>query len=99
MSFKEQAIADFSTFLNVEEFGDTVDFDGVPMACVHVDDEAPSTGEGITALESTLTTEASNFDTIPVVRQRVTIDGEQATVTRVDEEQGLVVLRLSWYEG
>jgi hypothetical protein len=40
VSFKDQAIADLPTFLNVDEFGDTVDIDGVTMACVLDNDEA-----------------------------------------------------------
>jgi hypothetical protein len=98
MSFRDQAIADLPTFLNVDEFGDTVDIDGVAMACVLVNDEVPTNMDGVTTLESTLYVRAADFIEAPVVRQRMTIGSRQANVIRVDEEQAMLVIRLSWYD-
>lgn len=97
MSFRDQAIADLPTFINVDEFGDTLEIDGAAMACVLVNDEAPTGMDGVTVLESTLYVRASDFVEPPVVRQRMTVGGKQANVIRVDQEQGMLVIRLQWY--
>lgn len=104
MSFKDAAIADLPTFLSTSEFGDVIDLDGDQVACVLVNDEAPgpSGDDGISLLESTLYIRASDEYKQPVVRQRVTItpaggDARQANIIRVDEEQGMLVIRLQWF--
>jgi hypothetical protein len=97
MNFRDQAIADLPTFLNVDEFGDSLVIDGVTMACVLVNDEAPTELDGISILESTLYVRASDFTEAPVVRQRMTVDGRQANVLRVDVEQGMLVIKLRWF--
>jgi hypothetical protein len=99
MDLRTQVVADLPTFVNVGEFANVVDIDGVSMSCVLVNDEAPSSGEGVTVLESTLYARASDFyvSAPPVVRQRITVDGRQANITRVDEEQGMLVIRLQWF--
>lgn len=96
MALRDQIAADLPTFLNVGEFGDTVKIDGVAMACVLVDDEAPGDQDGVSVLESTLYVRASDFAAAPVVRQRLTVGKRQADIIRVDEEQGLLVLHLRW---
>lgn len=97
MSFKEQAIADLPSFLDVGEFGDTVEIDGVTMACVLDDDEAPNSGDGLSVLEATLYVRAEDFVDPPVERQRLTVGGREWNITRVDEEQGMLLLRLQWF--
>jgi hypothetical protein len=98
MSLRDQVIADLPTFLDVGEFGDTVDIDGIAMACVLVNDDAPTDDVGVEVLESTLYARASDFVQLPVVRQRLTVGTRQANVTRVDEEQGMLVVRLRWFD-
>jgi hypothetical protein len=99
VSFKDQVTADLPTFLDVDEFADTITVDGAAVACVLINDEAPgaSEGDGISLLESTLYARAVDFDTPPVVRQRVTVNERQANIIRVNEEQGMLVIRLQWY--
>lgn len=97
MSFRDQAIADLPAFTNIAEFGDIVEIDGVPMACVLVNDEAPDGEDGVSVLESTLYAAASSFAEMPVVRQRMTIGTRLANVQKVDEEQGMLVVRLRWF--
>lgn len=97
MAFRDQAIADLPAFLNVGEFGDTLDIDGVTMACVLVNDEAPTEEDGVSTLDSTLYARASDFTEEPAVRQRMTIGNRVANVVRVDEEQGMLVIHLRWY--
>lgn len=100
MSLKDQVIADLPTFLDVGEFGDAISIDGgAPVACVLVNDEAPGAefGDGISLLESTLYARESDFAAPPVVRQRVTVNGQQANILRVDVEQGMLVIRLRWF--
>lgn len=98
MAFRDQVIADLPTFLNVGEFGDTIAIDCVPMACVLVNDEAPTDDEGVSVLESTLLARAADFAVEPEVRQRLSVGDRQANVTRVDEEQGMLVIRLRWFD-
>lgn len=97
MSFRDQAIADLPAFLNVGEFGDTLVVDGVTMACVLVNDEAPDGEDGVSVIESILYAAASSFTIEPAVRQRMTIGSRMANVVRVDEEQGMLAIRLRWY--
>lgn len=101
LTFKDQAAADLPTFLNVAEFADTIDIDGVgTVAGVLMNDEAPGAADddGVSQLEQTLYARASDFLDKPVVRQRLVLDGRQANVTRVDEEQGVYVIRLRWFD-
>ena len=98
MAFRDQAIADLPTFLNVDEFGDDIVIDGVTMACVLVNDEAPDNEDGISLLESTLYVKASRFALTPAVRQRMTVGDRKANIVRVDEEQGMLVIRLQWFQ-
>lgn len=97
MSFRDQAIADLPTFVNVDDFGETLVVNGTAMACVLVNDEAPTGMDGVTVLESTLYARSSDFVEAPVVRERMSIGARLANVIRVDEEQGMLVIRLQWY--
>lgn len=99
MSFRDQAIADLPAFTNVDEFGETISIDGTPMACVLVNDEASNNAQdGLSFLESTLYVKASDLPAKPEVRERMSIGDRLANVTRVDEEQGMLVIRLQWNE-
>lgn len=98
MSLRDQVIADLPTFTNVGEFGSTLSIDGVPMTCVLVNDEAPTDDEGVSVLESTLYAPAAGFTAEPQVRQRMDIGGRQANVVRVDDDQGMLAIRLRWFE-
>lgn len=99
MTFKEQATADLPTFLNVDEFADTADIDGVAVACVF-DGEGDTVGsqDGIVNVDEVLYARAVDFETLPVVGQRLTIDDEQADVVAVSEDQGIVKIRLRWFD-
>jgi hypothetical protein len=100
VSFKAQAIADLPTFLNTSEFGDVVDIDADRVACVLVPDEAlgASNNPGVSQREATLYLRASDQYATPRVDNRITVNDQQWTVSRVDEEQGMLVLRLGWFD-
>lgn len=100
MTFRDQAAADLPTFVNVDEFGSTVNIDGAPVTCVLIADEnmTISEGDGISLLESLLYVRARDLSAAPEVRQRMTLDGRKANVMRVDQEQGLLVIRLRWFQ-
>lgn len=97
MSFKTQALLDLPAFTNVGEFGDTILIDGVAIACVLVTDEAPDGDDGVTLLGSTLYARAADFAVVPEVRERIMVGDRPANITRVDNEQGMLVIRLSWF--
>ncbi len=97
MTLREQVTADLSAFLNVDEFGESVDIDGSTVTCVFdpvVD--TPASQEGVFNQDRTISVRAADFAERPVVTQRLTIAGEQATVVAVDEQQGMLVIRLRW---
>src|SRR3954464_756496 len=98
MSFRDQVIEDLPTFTDVGEFGDSIDIDGVTMACVLVNDEASRDDlDGVSVVESILYARASDFAVAPEERQRMGVGGRKADVARVDEEQGMLVIRLRWF--
>lgn len=97
MTFKAAALADLPTFLNVSEFADTVDIDGVPLRCVLDETETTHSAEGVTLRESTLRVRVSDL-AMPVVDQRMEIGEALANVVNVDEEQGMWVIRLRWFD-
>lgn len=99
MTFREQVAQDLSTFLNVDEFADSVDIDGVTVACVqdgNGDTEAPQ--DGVINRDTLLYLRASDLDPTPVVGQRITIDGKPADVIAVDEHQAMLVVRVRWFD-
>jgi len=100
VTFKDLAAADLATFLNVNEFADSLDIDGSSVAGVLMNDEAPGPAEddGVTQLEQTLYARAADFDQAPVVRQRLTVNDRQANVVRVDQDQGMLIIRLRWFD-
>lgn len=97
MTFRTQAIADLPTFLNVDEFADLVEIDGSAVACVVDEPESTFTADGVAIRETTIYVRSSDLTT-PVVDQRMAIGERLANVTNVDEEQGMLVIRLRWYE-
>lgn len=102
MDFRAQATADLATFTNVGEFGETVLIDGDPVVCVLVEDEDKHDQlDGIAVIESTMYVEQSDFFKPPAVRERLALRvadiDRQADVIRVDNEQGMYVIRLRWW--
>jgi hypothetical protein len=108
MGFKEQVAADISsTFLNVGEFGATREIDGESIACALFDETLSPTGrgrrseqgtDGVYVSESTLRVERSSLEAMPVTGQRMNIDGNLATVQAVEDEQGMLIILLRWFE-
>ncbi len=98
MTLREQVTADLSAFLNADEFGEVVDIDGSAVTCVFDPVvETPASQEGVLNQDRTISARASDFAEQPVVGQRLTIAGEQANVVAVDEQQGMLVIRLRWF--
>jgi hypothetical protein len=99
VTFKEQAAADLSTFLNVAEFGETIIIDGDAVACILDDQDDPGPGaDGVTLYDAQLYVRAADFYKQPVIRQRLTVGDRQADVVGVNEDQGMLTLRLRWYD-
>lgn len=103
MTFRAQATADLSTFVNVDEFGESVLIDGEAVACV-LEGAGDSDGrqDGVIDQDILIHAPSSSFYRVPVVGQRFTI-GEGATareanVVGVNEDQGMVHLRLAWMD-
>jgi hypothetical protein len=100
MSLQAQVILDLPTFLNVSEFADTIEINGDQVACVLVNDEAQgaSDQDGVSLAEFTLYARVADFYKVPAVRQRVSVNHRQANIIRVDNEQGMYVIRLTWFQ-
>lgn len=99
MTFRAQATADLSTFTNVDEFGSSVEIDGVTVACVvEGNGDTPATQDGVIEQDTLIHVRASDLERVPKVGQRLTVDDEQAQVVGVNEEQGMLELRLRWLD-
>ena len=103
MTLAQDIVADLPTFLNVDEFGQTStvgvdDYGGVAAKIVMQADEdsSPDEADGIENLESTVFVRAADLPALPVVRSRMVIDGQKYDVRRVDQQQGMLVIRLRW---
>lgn len=99
MTFRAQATADLSTFLNVDEFGESVDIDGAQVDCVlegNGDTAAPQ--DGVINRDTLLRARTADFAVVPRVGQRITVDGEQADVIAAADDQGLLTLQLRWLD-
>lgn len=99
MTFKEQATADLSTFLNVDEFADRVDIDGTAVVC-SIEGNGDTTGDqdGVTNVDIVLYARTADFYKPLVVGQRIRIDGRPANVIGDVEDQGLRTIRLQWFD-
>lgn len=99
MTFKDQFAEDLPTFLNVDEFADSVNFDGVTMACV-LEGNGDTVGgpDGVINQDIVVRTREANFAAVPVVGQRVELDGEPADVIAVNDDQGMLEIRLRWWD-
>ncbi len=100
MTFRTQVLADLSTFLNADEFADTLEIDGVSVgACVvEGNGETPATDGGVENEDTLLYVRASSFELTPVVNQRITVGDKAAHVVGVNEEQGILELHLRWFD-
>lgn len=99
MTLREQFATDLPTFLNVDEFGESVDIDGSAVTCVlegNGDTEAPQ--DGVINRDTLLRARASAFAVVPRVGQRITVAGEQADVIAADDDMGIVTLQLRWLD-
>lgn len=101
MTFQAQLAADLATFLNPGEFGAVRDVDGREVPCVLEEntlDLADMAMEGVYVSEFKLYLRTADVVAVPVITQRMSIAGKQATVVHVDEEMGMLTIRLRWFE-
>ncbi len=99
MTFKEQATADLSTFLNVDEFADRVDIDGDQVVCsIEGNGDTVGDQDGVTNVDTVIYVKTADFyeDKHPVVGQRVKVNGRPANVIGVVDDQGILAIRLQW---
>lgn len=99
MSLADQVALDLPVFLAVGEFGAVRDVDGRSVAC-NLQDEQKAThvGDGVFVSESVLYIRLVDVAARPVITQRMTIDGKLGNVVHVDEAQGMLAVRLRWFE-
>lgn len=99
MTFQEQTAADIATFINPMEFAVVRVVDGAPVACVLDDhDRSEGGGEGVYVSASLLYVRASDLPAVPVLTQRMVVDGKAGRVTHVDDQMGVLAVRLEWFE-
>lgn len=96
-SFKDQLAADLRTFVNVEEFAAPIEIDGETVDCILDETDGTHTAEGVFKQSFTLYLKADDL-TAPTVGQRMTIDGREADVTGVSEDDGLLTIRARWFD-
>lgn len=103
-AFTDQVEKDLSAFIPLTggrgaEFDQVRDIDGVQVAGVlDADAEVPDPETGIFNSLSTLHVRQEDLPAVPVIRQRLVIDGKPANVIKVDEAMGMLSIRLQWYE-
>lgn len=105
MTFRAQATADLSTFTNVDEFGSSVEIDGVTVACVvEGNGDTPATQDGVIEQDTLIHVPlvdkngVPTFERVPKVGQELTIDDEKHVVVGVSEDQGMLDLRVRRYD-
>lgn len=99
MSFRDQALADLPTFVNVDEFGEIVSIDGDEFRVVFDGDGARvHSAEGVIDIDTVIYVRASDFYKQLVVGQQILVDDEPANVVGVDEQHGMLVIRLRWLD-
>lgn len=99
MTLKAQLLADLPTFLDVGEFAEARSIDGGgAVPCVLDEEKGTYTAEGVYLVASTLYVKTASLSAVPVVGQRMTIDGRPGDVVSVTEDDGLLTIRLRWYE-
>ncbi len=106
MTFKEQIELDNqAVFLNLQEFADTHDLNGIECSCVLEGDTLQQTlsiGAGINKTYPTIygadltayVLRKDLDDELPVYGQTFTVDGELYLVDSVKENMGMVIIRL-----
>ncbi len=100
MTLAAQIAADVPVFLNTDEFARRIVLDnGEAVDCV-VEGNGDTEGSPdiLITQDVLLHAATSAFHDLPVVGQRLTLDDKQAQVIGVNEEQGVVELRLRWID-
>jgi hypothetical protein len=99
MTFREQATADLPTFLNVDEFANGAVIDGVVVDCVlEGNGDTQGSNEGVIDVDTIIRARVSAFDQLPVVGQRIVVDGRPADVVAASEDQGMAEIRTRWMD-
>lgn len=101
MTLADAIAADLPTFVNVTEFGRSRVVDGTAVNCDLQDVEkriGAAGQDGVYLLESVLRLRTAALVAVPVVSQRMIIDGRPANVVNVNDELGLVTIKLEWCE-
>jgi hypothetical protein len=102
MNFKDHIKADMTVFLNLNEFADEHDIDGLLLpALVDSSIQMPYTQgqpyshmDGVFLSQVTLCVERAELGYVPEEGQRMRVDGKRYRVDHVSEEDGMLVLRL-----
>lgn len=111
MGFKEQIAADRSAvFLNTAEFGEPRSINGAAAVATVLEAVDLSVrgsgsdagraveGDGVYSSESVLHARVEDLEAVPVIGQRLSVDGRAANVLHVATEEGMLAIRLHWYE-
>ncbi len=102
MSFKSYLEQDLGTFINVDEFGDTVDFNGQAVVAV-VDNSVANSFEkaqlqGVFKQTTVVYLKQGDLDPLPMVGEDVRLNGLHFTCRDVQYEMGVDILTLEAYE-
>ncbi len=100
VTFKDQAALDLPTFLNDEEFADRLSIDGgEEVACVLEGAGDTEGGElGVIGRDVLMHVRTADFYAQPVVGLRLAVNEQQYDVIGINEEQGILELRLRWLD-
>ncbi len=104
MTLADQIAADLPIFVNSTEFGQVRDvgisgFEPRPVSCVLDDDlRLPNAADGVFLSESLLHVMKSDLPAVPLITQRMSVDGKLGNVVKVDEAMGMLSIRLQWFE-
>ncbi len=100
-AFADMIEADIpAVFLNVEEYGVARSIDGAYAVKTVLESEEfdPHNVEGAYLSTSVLHIAKSDLPAVPVISQRMDIDGKIANVVKVDEAMGMLSIHLQWFE-
>lgn len=107
MSFKDMAAADAGVFLNMDEFAETHELDGVPCVCVLSRDETDEkaaampggrrTPDGLHGDFLTVCVRKSDLTRIPKQGENFKVDKKRYTVDSCADDMGILTITLGAY--
>jgi len=96
MSLRDHMQSDLAMMLNADEFAEAITLCGVPLtAIVDISKESASYEDRPSVFVETATIRiAEEFVTLPDVGRQVEFNGEEWVMGQIDDEDGLVAIRI-----